>query len=89
MTIVVQLKIARNQEAIKEENTLRGSFTSSEICSRKRGDVTVCKIKSEDNLADPFTKTLSSRVFEGYLEGLGIRDMSRLSKWEIVRISAM
>ena len=42
------------------------------------GDVTVCKIKSEDNLADPFTKTLSSRVFEGHLEGLGIRDMSRL-----------
>ena len=38
------------------------------------GDVTVCKIKSEDNLADPFTKTLSSRIFEGHLEGLGIRD---------------
>ena len=44
----------------------------------ERGDVTVCKIKSEDNPADPFTKTLSSRVFEGHLEGLGIRDMSRL-----------
>ena len=40
-------------------------------------DVTVCKIKSEDNLAAPFMKTLSSRVFEGHLEGLGIRDMSR------------
>lgn len=36
------------------------------------GDLTVCKIKSEDNMADPFTKTLSSRVFEGHLEGLGI-----------------
>ena len=41
-------------------------------------DVTVCKIKSEDNRADPFTKTLSSRVFEGHLEGLGIKDMSQL-----------
>ena len=41
-------------------------------------DVTVCKIKLEDNLANPFTKTLSSRVFKGHLEGLGIRDMSRL-----------
>ena len=38
----------------------------------EHGDVTACKIKSEDNLADTFTKTLSSRVFEGHLEGLGI-----------------
>jgi hypothetical protein len=44
----------------------------------ERGDVTVCKIKSEDNLADTFIETLYSRVFEGYLEGLRIRDMSRL-----------
>ena len=42
------------------------------------GDVTVYKIKSEDNLADPFTKTLSFRVFEGHLRGLGILDLSRL-----------
>ena len=35
-------------------------------------DVTVCKIKSEDNLADTFIKTLYSRVFESYLEGLRI-----------------
>ena len=40
----------------------------------KHGDAMVCKIKLEDNLVDPFTKTLSSRVFEGHLEGLGIRD---------------
>ena len=44
----------------------------------ERGDVTVCKIKSEDNLVDPFTKTLSFKVFEDHLEGLGIRDISRL-----------
>ena len=44
----------------------------------ERGDVIVCKIKLEDNLADPFTKTLSFRVFEGHLEGLEIRDMSQL-----------
>ena len=44
----------------------------------ERGDVTVCKIKSEENLADPFTKTLSSRVFEGRLKELEIRDMLRL-----------
>ena len=35
-------------------------------------DVTVCKFKSKDNLVDPFMKSISSRVFEGHLEGLGI-----------------
>ena len=44
----------------------------------ERGDVMLCKIKSEDNLANPFTKTLSSRIFEGYMEGLRNRDMSWL-----------
>ena len=41
-------------------------------------DVTMCNIKSEDNLVDHFMKTLSSRVFKGHVEGLRIRDMSRL-----------
>ena len=36
------------------------------------------KIASEKNLADPFTKTLSERVFTGHSEGLGLRDMSHL-----------
>ena len=43
-----------------------------------RGDVAVMKITSEQNLADPFTKTLPERVFTGHLEGLGLRDMSHL-----------
>ena len=43
-----------------------------------RGDVAVMKIASEQNLADPFTKTLPERVFMGHLEGLGLRDMSHL-----------
>ena len=43
-----------------------------------RGDVAVMKIASEQNLADPFTKTLPKRVFTGHLEGLGLRDMSHL-----------
>ena len=41
-----------------------------------RGDVAVMKIASEQNLTDPFTKTLPERVFTGHLEGLGLRDMS-------------
>ena len=44
----------------------------------ERGDVSVQKISTHDNIADPFTKTLSIRVFEGHLEGLGIKDCTSL-----------
>ena len=43
-----------------------------------RGDVEVKKISTHDNIADLFTKTLSIRVFEKKLEGLGIKDCSSL-----------
>ena len=43
-----------------------------------RGDVTVMKIASENNLADPFTKTLLARSFKSHIEGMGLRDMSHL-----------
>ena len=42
------------------------------------GNVTVCKIASEDNLADPFTKTLAARRFEEHVEGMGMCNMSHL-----------
>ncbi|KAH7575610.1 hypothetical protein JRO89_XS02G0162300 [Xanthoceras sorbifolium] len=42
------------------------------------GDVVVTKIASQDNLADPFTKTLMAKVFEGHLEGLRLPDMSHM-----------
>ncbi|TYK21329.1 retrovirus-related pol polyprotein from transposon tnt 1-94 [Cucumis melo var. makuwa] len=41
----------------------------------QRGDVIVTKIASKHNIADPFTKTLTVKVFEGHLESLGLRDM--------------
>ena len=44
----------------------------------QRGDVIVSKIASADNLADPFTKSLATKVFEDHLEGIGLRDMSHL-----------
>ncbi|KAA0035986.1 gag/pol protein [Cucumis melo var. makuwa] len=37
-----------------------------------RGDVTVTKILSEQNMADPFTKALTAKVFESHLNGLGL-----------------
>ncbi|WKA05324.1 hypothetical protein VitviT2T_023298 [Vitis vinifera] len=43
-----------------------------------RGDVSVEKIASANNIADPFTKTLPARSFEQHLEGIGLRDMSHL-----------
>ena len=40
-----------------------------------RGDVVVKQIASEDNIADPFTKALTAKVFEGHLRSLGLRDL--------------
>ena len=39
----------------------------------QRGDVTVTKIATTDNLADPFTKALPSKVFDFHLYSLGLR----------------
>ena len=38
-----------------------------------RGDVTMSQIASEDNLADPFTKGLSQKVFDQHVERMGVR----------------
>ena len=39
----------------------------------QRGDVKVSQIASEDNLADPFTKGLTQRIFDQHVEGMGVR----------------
>ena len=75
-----------NSGAVENSNELRTHKRGKHI-ERKyhlireivhRGDVAVMKIASEQNLADPFTKTLPERVFTGHLDGLGLRDMSHL-----------
>ena len=38
-----------------------------------RGDVKVSQIASEDNLADPFTKGLTQKIFKCHVEGMRIR----------------
>ena len=43
-----------------------------------RGDVVVMKIALQDNLADPFTKMLPAKSFEGHLSGMGLKDMSHM-----------
>ena len=39
----------------------------------QRGDIIVSNIASEENLADPFTKSLPERVFERHVNYMGIR----------------
>ena len=41
----------------------------------QRGDVLVTQIASANNLADPFTKALPSKVFERHMDSLGIKDI--------------
>ncbi|KAK4856333.1 hypothetical protein QYF36_016406 [Acer negundo] len=44
----------------------------------QRGDVTITKIASAENLADPFTKALPQKSFDGHLKNMGLRDMTHL-----------
>ena len=43
-----------------------------------RGDVTVTKIPTLDNLADPFTKTLLEKLFFKHIEKMGLKEMPHL-----------
>jgi len=40
--------------------------------------VEICKIASEDNMADSFTKALPATVFEKHVEAMGMRSMTHL-----------
>ena len=44
----------------------------------ERGDTMVTKIASEENLADPFTKTLPVRVFEKHVDYMGVKSLPDL-----------
>ena len=43
-----------------------------------KGDVVVEKITSTENLVDPFTKTLSTKVFDYHRGSLGVRCVSSM-----------
>ena len=53
---------------LKGKNIERKYHLIHEIVNR--GDVAVNQIASEDNLADPFTKGLSQKVFDQHVEGM-------------------
>ena len=40
-----------------------------------RGDVKVMKIATEDNLADPFTKTLPEATFDKHIKEMGLVEL--------------
>ena len=44
----------------------------------ERGDTVVTKIASEENLVDPFTKTLPVRVFEKHVDYMGVKSLPYL-----------
>ena len=69
-TALCDLRLMNKQFIDRKYHIIRGFVES--------GNVTVCKIASEDNLADPFTKTLVARRFEEHVEGMGMRNMSHL-----------
>ena len=39
----------------------------------QRGDIIVEKIASEDNLADPFTEALKTKVVDSHVYNIGLR----------------
>ena len=65
-------KAVTKSKELKAKNTYRGEkHMVIEIV--QRGDIAITKIASTDNLADPFTKPLTTKVFEQHVDGMGMR----------------
>jgi hypothetical protein len=45
---------------------------------QKSGDINILQVKSCDNLADLFTKSLPTSTFEKYVHGIGMRRLREL-----------
>ena len=55
----------------KSKHVERKYHIIREIVSR--GDIIVCKVPSEDNVADPLTKAIPLKLFDKHVESMGIR----------------
>ena len=66
--VVAQSKEPRSHK--KQKHILRKYHLIRDFIDR--GDTVVTKIESEDNLADPFTKSLPERVFEKHVNCMGL-----------------
>ncbi|VFQ67042.1 unnamed protein product [Cuscuta campestris] len=72
-----------NTGAIAQANEPRSHQKTKHIVRRyhimreivDRGDVMICKVDTEDNIADPLTKPLGKLKHEGHTRSMGIRPM--------------
>ena len=69
--VVVNSKESRNHKIAKHIE--RKCHLIRDIVEQR--EVTVCKITSKENLADPFMKVPSAKSFDGYLVNLGMKKM--------------
>ncbi|XP_057788404.1 secreted RxLR effector protein 161-like [Salvia miltiorrhiza] len=66
---IAQAKEPRSHQ--RSKHIMRRYHLIREIIGR--GDVVVERVASAENVADPLTKPLSQKVFEGHLEKMGLR----------------
>ena len=67
--VVAQSKEPRSHKS--QKHVQRKYHLSREIV--QRGDIVITKITFVDNLAYPFTKPLTTKVFEWHVDGMGMR----------------
>jgi len=60
-----------------EQNTFHRNFYTHEL--QNCGDIDVKQIRSSDNLADLFTKTLPTTTFKKLVNNIGMRRLKDLS----------
>ena len=69
---ITQAKEPRSHSRAK--HILRRCHLIREI--NEQGDIHICKVHTNDNVADPLTKALSQQKHEGHTSSIGIRYMS-------------
>ena len=81
MTAIAQAKEPRSHQRLK--HILRCFHLIREIVDI--GEVKICKVSTNDNVADPLTKPLPQAKHESHIRSTGIRYMSDCPycKWEI------
>ncbi|KAK8618056.1 hypothetical protein V6N13_115931 [Hibiscus sabdariffa] len=73
---IAQSKEPRSHQ--RSKHILRRFHLIREIIDR--GDVEICKVHTDDNIADPLTKTLAQQKHDRHTESLGMRYVSDCSQ---------
>ncbi|KAI3450066.1 hypothetical protein Pfo_006731, partial [Paulownia fortunei] len=72
---IAQAKEPRSHQ--RSKHIMRRYHLIREIIGR--GDVIVDRVASAENVADPLTKPLAQKIFDGHLEKMGLRYMGNWS----------